>query len=159
MIRRNITTAFIAITSAALLYGGITFARGPQSRDDSMSQVVATVAPTFEDDAGPRGLEQPEPSESAEPDETFDDHGGNGADDASASPDETFDDHGGNGDDDATVGPTESADDNGSGGHGADDTPSPSASPDDNGGGGNGADDTPSPSASPDDNGGHGSDG
>ena len=143
MFKRNLMTAFIAVSSAALLYGGMTFAREQQARDDRVPQVVASQK--IDDNGGLRETAEPietaEPTETAEPDESFDDHGNDPAE--TAEPVETFDDHGGNG-------------------GGTDDSTVPTASPDDKGGssGSGGSDDSvPAPSASPDDNGGHGSDG
>ncbi|MBI3752089.1 MAG: hypothetical protein HY263_10610 [Chloroflexi bacterium] len=143
-IKRHILTATIAVSSAALLYGGMTFAREQQVRDDRVPQVAATASPTFDDHGGLLETEAPENEPEASDD--------NGNDRVAETPEptESFDDHGGNGTDD-----------------GADDNASPTASPDDHGGssGSDGSDDstkpaaTPKPTSSPDDNGGNGSDG
>jgi hypothetical protein len=140
LIKRHMLTATIAVSSAALLYAGMTFAGQQQVRDDRVPQVAATASPSFDDKGGLLETEAPE----NEP-EASDDHG-NDIVAETPEPTETFDDHGGNGADDGT---------------------DATASPDDNGGssGSDGSDDgskaapTPTPSASPDDHGGHGSDG
>jgi hypothetical protein len=154
-IKRHIITATIAISSATLLYAGMTFAREPQIRDDRVPQVAATASP--DDKGGLRETEAPENEPEAS------DDNGNDFVAETAEPTESFDDHGGNGTDDG-AGATASPDDHGGNGGGSDDA-SPTASPDDHGGSGGGSDDgpkatqAPSPSASPDDHGGHGSDG
>ena len=107
MIRRNLTTTFMVVGAALLLFGGVALAREAQTGESHRPQLVATMRPTATDDgAGP----------TASPD----DHGGKGGDDG-AKPTSR-----------PTAKPTASPDDDG--GHGGDDSASPTPSPDDNGG-------------------------
>lgn len=156
-IKRHIITATIAISSATLLYAGMTFAHEQPAREDRVPQVAASAAPTFDDKGGLRGNDGRENEPEAS------DDNGNDRVAETAEPDESFDDHVGNGTDD-NARPAASPDDRGGNGGGSDDA-SPTASPHDRGGSGGGSDDgttgttNPSPTGSPDDHGGHGSDG